>query len=120
MYGRVAPQGFGFPGNPNTGIVPPGMGSPMGQGAQGFLQGYPGPMPGTPEFQAAQAAGRNPLVEWLQANHGGQNGLSGVMGGALPGMPMASTNNALAPRAEGPTNGLGRLAAPRYLQSAKY
>jgi hypothetical protein len=31
--------------------------------------GYTGPMPGTPEFQAARAAGQHPILDWLHSQH---------------------------------------------------
>lgn len=32
----------------------------------GFMQDYPGPFPGTPEFRAALQAGQHPIRDWLQ------------------------------------------------------
>lgn len=44
------------------------VGEPNGQQDHwgGLLQGYTGPRPGTPEFQAARAAGQHPILDWLR------------------------------------------------------
>lgn len=46
-----------------------GLGNRMGGAlTNGALKGYTGPMPGTPEFKAARAAGETPIRDYLKAN----------------------------------------------------
>src|SRR6478609_7669515 len=35
----------------------------------GLLDGYQGPRPGTPEFQAARAAGQHPILDYLRQTY---------------------------------------------------
>lgn len=42
-----------------------------------WLQGYTGPMPGSPEWQAARAAGQHPILDWMRANYGERRGRPG-------------------------------------------
>lgn len=56
-----------------------------------LLGNYPGPRPGTPEFQAAIAAGQQPIRDWYEQQRAGrlQQGTrrppdSGVYGGTSP------------------------------------
>jgi hypothetical protein len=65
-----------------------------GMGDRLTAAGYTGPMPGTPEFKAARAAGQTPIRDWRAANPqaGGGNGRrprfgGGALGGMLPGAP---------------------------------
>ena len=38
-----------------------------GFGTHGAFMGYNGPMPGTPEFLAARAAGQHPVLDWFRS-----------------------------------------------------
>lgn len=85
------------------------MASALGQQRGGALtkMGYGGPMPGTPEFQAARAAGETPIRDWAQEHRGElmqnrpQFGHGGMMGGMQPRQPMGGM--------QGPVGGTGGI-----------
>lgn len=51
-----------------------------------FLEGYPGPRPGSPEFKAARLAGQHPILDWLRSQRSaGVIPRPGIGGGNGPG-----------------------------------
>ncbi len=122
MYGPNTPSygtgygtggySIGNQGNPNTGVVPPNMPGPYGQRPQmpqgGWLQGYAGPMPGSPEFQAARAAGQHPLLDWFHSQH---PNWQGPQGGLSQGSAMTW---------QAPQNGLGALVGGQNMQGQPF
>lgn len=93
-------------------------------------QGYAGPMPGTPEFQAARQAGQHPIMDWYRTQH--PNWQAPGMGGFMPpqmpsfdyqgGMPAwggggqnqgiaVGEYNPSAPSSYGPRAGMGSNAS---------
>ena len=38
-------------------------------GHGGFMEGYTGPKPGSPEWIAARAAGQRPGLDWMRSQH---------------------------------------------------
>lgn len=70
-------------GTPNQGIA---VGEPNGsQGGHGFLAGYDGPRPGTPEWQALRDQGQHPLMDYIRSQRGQGGGL--MHGVDLPVLP---------------------------------
>lgn len=71
-----------------TAPTPTRMGGAL---ANGPLKGYTGPMPGTPEFKAARAAGGTPIRDYVQANRPAP-----LARHAMPG-PMGPRSGPMAP-----------------------
>lgn len=69
------------PGQPQMPQQRPGFNFLSGQSP---MAGYTGPQVGTPEWQAARAAGQHPIMDWLRSQHPGMFG-GGMMGNGAGG-----------------------------------
>ena len=68
--GQLAgPRPMNAPMQSPGGVVPPRQSPWQHQPQGGFLNGYTGPMPGTPEFQQARQDGQRPIMDWFKSQH---------------------------------------------------